>query len=198
MNKTEIVLKMSSFALFAVFTTTASLGQENLARVGLKAPAWEVEKFFNSKDATTNIDELNGSVIILDFWGTWCGPCIASFAHVNELINHYEGKEIQFITVGYEDTEKAKKILVRKKVKAWMAVDTDLSVFSDYDAWTIPLVYIIDKSGIVVAKIHPNDLNEEMINSVLNGEKVHVQNGPDSPYPDPEGAKRHFLNAIRP
>ena len=171
--------------------------QDRIAQIGKVAPELKIEKFYASEGSTSNLVELKGKVVILDFWGTWCGPCIASFSHLNELINHFEGKEVQFISVGYEDTEKAKKILDKYKVQAWMAVDSDLSVFTDYDAWTIPLVYIIDKNGFVAAKIHPDDLNVEIINSVLSGEKVQDKKDADSPYPDPEGAKEHFLKVVR-
>jgi thiol-disulfide isomerase/thioredoxin len=47
-----------------------------------------------------NLKALHGKVVILDFWGTWCAPCIGLLPHLNELVAHYRKEPVQFIAVG--------------------------------------------------------------------------------------------------
>ena len=173
-----------------------SFSQE-FAKVGEKAPPLKFEYLKTSDGIDKSINDLNEKLLILDFWGTWCGPCIKGFSHLNELVEIFKDEPVQFISVGYENTERARQVLEKHKVKAWRATDTDLSVFTDYDAWTIPLVYIIDKKGWVKAKIHPEDLTIELIRLALKGNKIQDPDPNAAPYPDPEGAKEHFLSSIK-
>lgn len=173
------------------------LSQERSSLVGSKAPNLVIEKFYNSQEATSDLEKLKGNVVVLDFWGTWCGPCIKSFAHMNELVTEFEGQAVQFITVGYEDSEKAKAVLDKHNVLSWRAIDTDLSVFESYSAWCIPLVTIINQEGVVVGEMHPNHISKETIKMVLQGKKIQDREDVELPYFDPEGAREHFLSVVK-
>ena len=45
-----------------------------------------------------------GKVYVIEFWATWCGPCIASMPHLAELQNKYRGRDVQVISVSDEIT----------------------------------------------------------------------------------------------
>lgn len=175
---------------------TTSYGQNRKSKIREKAPSLIIEKFYSSIGATTDINKLKGKIIILDFWGSWCGPCIKYFSHMNDLVMEFKDQAVQFITIGYEDTEKAKKILDKHNVLSWKAIDSDLSVFEDYEAWAIPLVIIIDKKGIIIEEIHPKYLTKELIQSAVDGKKIQ-ESGYVVPYFNSKKTKEYFLKVVK-
>jgi thiol-disulfide isomerase/thioredoxin len=143
----------------------------------------EVEVLWtNAKEPIKSLADLRGKVVVVDFWATWCGPCIGSFPDVRELVKHYEGYPVAVIGVtspqGYHidhkvedpaqrriDTkgDEAKEFaLMEKFVKdmevTWPVVFTRNEVFNpDYGVRGIPHVAIIDAKGVVRHNgLHPN------------------------------------------
>jgi thiol-disulfide isomerase/thioredoxin len=67
------------------------------ALVGKPAP--ELHFKWSSRDGLRSLADLKGKVVVLDFWATWCGPCVGSFPEVRELTAHYEGKPVEVVGV---------------------------------------------------------------------------------------------------
>ena len=64
---------------------------------GKPAPELQLNGWINSK--ALNLKQLKGKIVVLDFWATWCGPCIASIPHTNELMEKYSKKGVLIIGV---------------------------------------------------------------------------------------------------
>jgi thiol-disulfide isomerase/thioredoxin len=191
-----MIKKQLAFIFLVIFIANVH-GQQRKSKIGTKAPKLKIEKFYSSNNASSNIDELKGKLVILDFWGSWCSPCIESFFHMNNLVDQFKDQPVQFITIGYEDTDKAKKILDKHGVLSWKAIDTDLSSFTDYEAWAIPLMVVINQKGIIVGEFHPENFTEEVLKMALEGKKIQDKKDGSLPYFDPDRAKEHFLNAVK-
>jgi len=136
---------------------------------------------------------LHGKVVVLDFWGTWCAPCVAGIPHLNELAAHYDGRGVQFIAVGHENPRKVAWFLKQHPIAAWIALHTDLSVYKDYTAFGIPYSVIVDQNGKVAAALNPKDLTQGVTDAVLAGRIAEYPALPANAYWEPGTAAKYFL-----
>lgn len=122
-------------------------------------------------DKKIKVSELQGNVILLDFWGTWCRPCIAAMPKIQKLHEQYKDKGL--VVLGPTYMEKGDPIaLARKKEITYQIVKGDpLEEFFALNKTGVPLIFIIDQNGILVDYIvgDQQKLGSEHINKVLSG-----------------------------
>ena len=124
-----------------------------------------------SKDTSITLSSLKGNVILLNFWATWCGPCIAEIPEFNDLYNKYkmEGFEILGVSVSdnYRQLEKfTKKIDVQYKLLFGTSDDMS-SVMQDYgNVYSVPISFLINRDGLVV-RGYPGAILGEYWSSLL-------------------------------
>lgn len=96
--------------------------------------------------------DLRGKVVLLNFWATWCPPCMQELSVVQQqIIDRFAGQEFAFIFASRGDTEE--QITKTRKERGFdfpMAMDTDQSVFNRYAKKGIPHNYLIDREGRIV------------------------------------------------
>ena len=99
-------------ALAVALTSSASSAESDFLTVGSKAPALDIEHWISTGggfDKVSQFDE--GKVYVVEFWATWCGPCIRSMPHLAELQAEYAEKGVQFISVSDEDLDTVQEFL---------------------------------------------------------------------------------------
>lgn len=105
---------------------------------------------------TINMKDLRGKVVVIDFWATWCGPCIAEMPHMKDLYATYKDKGVEFIGVSLdqpEDKGGLKKLqdYVASNEIAWPQYYQGNYWQSEFStSWginSIPAVFIVDKDG---------------------------------------------------
>ena len=123
--------------------------QATLVKDGMQAPNFEVEMFDGS---TVKLADLNGKVVLLNFWATWCPPCRAELARVQkEIIDRFKGQDFLFLPVSRGE-KKATVAAFRERMgySFPMGLDTDGRVYAEYAQTYIPRNFLIDKEGKVV------------------------------------------------
>lgn len=118
----------------------------------------------------------SGEVYVLDFWATWCGPCVASIPHINELQQTYKDKHVHVIGVAIWPNDKMtptdKFIASRDDMNYAIAADIDGKTANAFMTAAgqngIPTVMVIGKTGKLEWLGHPMDGLDEVIELVVN------------------------------
>ncbi|QDU41682.1 Thiol-disulfide oxidoreductase ResA [Symmachiella dynata] len=130
---------------------SASGGQNtglDSALVGEMAPDFTL-KLMQGGDF--HLADQKGKIIILDFWATWCGPCMQAMPQVDGVAREFEGQQVELITVNLEENpERISQTLERLKLSPTVALDQDGAVADKYSATSIPQTVIIDRDGKIV------------------------------------------------
>lgn len=99
-----------------------------------------------------NLSDYKGKTIILDFWATWCGPCLQSFPGMQKAVEKYaDNPDIKFIFINtWENTEDKKKnavdFITKNKYSFHVLLDENNEVIEKYEVRGIPTKFIIDKN----------------------------------------------------
>jgi thiol-disulfide isomerase/thioredoxin len=97
-----------------------------------------------------DLSSLRGKVVLLDFWATWCVPCIAEIPMFNQLNKEYKSKGFELVAVSLDEegAEKVKPFLKRHPMSYTQALgDADLAERFDVADSSLPVALIIDKQG---------------------------------------------------
>jgi thiol-disulfide isomerase/thioredoxin len=118
------------------------------AKVGDRAADFSLQALDGSK---VKLSDLKGSVVVIDFWASWCVPCKKELPALDALARRYDGKNIVILAVNIDkDRANAEKLLAQVKVSALkILLDPDGRVAGAYDVPTMPSSYIIDAKGLV-------------------------------------------------
>lgn len=118
----------------------------------------------------------NGQLYIVEFWATWCSPCLTSIPHLTEVQHKYKDKGVTIVGISNEtDSEKVKKFVADwdTKMDYTVAIDADRSVSTHYmkafGATGIPHAFIVDGEGKIAWHGHPMTDMDEVLEQMLAG-----------------------------
>jgi cytochrome c biogenesis protein CcmG/thiol:disulfide interchange protein DsbE len=130
------------------------------------APALEVTTWANSEPA--DLSKYAGKVVMLDFWATWCGPCIASIPHNNELQKKYADQGLVVLGVCHpKGGEKMAETVKDKGMEYATALDAEGKTIAAYGANSFPDYYFIDRKGVLRIADCSNGSIEDAIKALL-------------------------------
>ena len=115
--------------------------------------------------------ELQGKAMVLEFWATWCGPCVAQFPHINSLVREFAGKPLVFVSVTDEAEAKVRKFLASHPLESVVGLDRDGAVARQVgSADLLPTTVLVAPDGRLAAVTTPEHLTAEVLNRLLRGE----------------------------
>ena len=170
-----------------VSLTPASARADDLLTIGSDAPALDVEHWVQNGEGkfgkVTKFEK--DKVYVVEFWATWCGPCVASMPHIVETQKKYAEKGVQIVSISNEPKETVEEFLDRKVPRSekemtfrdltksyCLTTDPDGSVNESYMEAAgqngIPCAFIVGKDGKIEWIGHPMQMDEPL-KSVVEG-----------------------------
>jgi len=90
-------------------------------------------------------------VTIVNFWATWCPPCVEEIPSLNRLKNKFQGKDFDLISINYaEDLSSIKRFMKKVNVEFQVLLDKDGALAKQWNVITYPSTFIIDKNGHII------------------------------------------------
>ena len=180
-RKLNILIIVTSMIIFTGMFISPAKAQVREVLIGHSIPDVEINQLVNYKTPTARISDFKGKLLILDFWGTYCSPCVAMFPKSDSLEKLFNGK-IQFLSVTKEPKKTVANFMENmyrvRHLKPISAVnDTVLSKLFYYA--TVPYYVWIDGSGKVIATTGPEEITEQNIKAILDGKTATFANRND-------------------
>ncbi|MFC0694041.1 TlpA family protein disulfide reductase [Paraburkholderia humisilvae] len=135
------------------------------------APASAVDQLWSA--SVTNVDGkpqslslLKGRPVVINFWASWCGPCVEEMPSLSQLHREYAKKGIEFVGLGVDSDKNIKAFLQKVRVDYPIYVigfgGADLARAFGNNAGALPFTVVIDAKGVVrstkLGQIQPNEL----------------------------------------
>jgi cytochrome c biogenesis protein CcmG, thiol:disulfide interchange protein DsbE len=149
------VRNYSLIVVVAFLTLPGCYSGTKPTHIGSAAPDFTVE----DADRKVSLSELRGKIVVLNFWATWCAPCVEEMPSLVRLQQRMQNKGIQVLAVSIDDDPGAyHKFLKDYKVDLLTVRDPGHKSADLYGSFKWPETYIIDRKGVIRRKfIGPQD-----------------------------------------
>ncbi|KIL49230.1 peroxiredoxin family protein [Jeotgalibacillus soli] len=119
-----------------------------------------------------SLSDYRGKKIILNFWATWCPPCIAEMPHMQ---NYYEeeakDQNVEILAVNLTSMDhgidKVKQFTEDFELTFPVLMDESGSIGDQFQVFTIPTTYMLDEEGVIIRKLL-GPMDQEMMSSMMN------------------------------
>lgn len=174
MTSNKVKKEIRDWAIFAgilltlyltgLHTDVAAFAQRMVLATGIANPETEIKKektkaaydfTLNQLDGETlNFEDLKGKVVFINFWATWCAPCVAEMPSINSLYKIYEDNpEVVFVIINVENkADKVRKFIKKKKFSFPIYLPNASQIPRVYESKGIPTTFVLDKDGYIAYK----------------------------------------------
>jgi len=180
------------FLLFSfLFYSENGISQSNI-KIGDNAPEIFINQWIKN---TPSKKSLKNKFIVLDFWATWCQPCLAAVPHINNLKKEFSDHNVIFLSMTSESQKTAKRVFNRVDFETPVVTDNNNQTHINFGDGIkglsyYPMTVLIDDNNIIRWYGSSKNLTKEMMNDFFNKKNIQVpqlsQNGPLHKKQDPE------------
>ncbi|SIN65652.1 TlpA disulfide reductase family protein [Chitinophaga niabensis] len=125
-----------------------------ISAIGAVSPDFKIR---SETGELVSLSSLKGRILVLDFWASWCGPCIQEMKYLKKMYSGLEKGKIAFVSISLDDSPGKWKEAYEKEQVPWINLHEekgwkDSEIRKLYGIHTIPFVVLLDEQGRIVAK----------------------------------------------
>lgn len=136
-----------------------------LLKPGQPAPEFSLK---DSSGRALSLESLRGKLVLIDFWATWCAPCIAAMPHLKELNAQYKDKGLVVVSVTTRDPKGDPVAFMRKKGYTWRMVPKGDAAADAFRVHAVPTLYLLDEEGkIIFRETGLSESTKEVLDGLL-------------------------------
>jgi thiol-disulfide isomerase/thioredoxin len=163
-------LALGAAALGLALLPAFRLPTENNPEVGSVPPEIDAEGWFNHLGAAPTLASLKGQTVLIEFWATWCGPCVAAWPHLQELHEEYADKGLVILGLSAEEPGVVSDFVDQKGITARVAYGSKTG--GKYGVEGIPHTFVVGPDGKLAWHGHPSGLSKGILEKALKGAKA--------------------------
>lgn len=135
-----------------VFAGVQEARQESLVADGTAVPSFRLQRYTGG---TLELSSLRGKVVMLDFWATWCPPCVYEMPYLVKVAREYESKGLVFVAASRDEGDTAPYVVdafIKQRLPglAPYAVYAPDEMAQVFQVQALPTLYLLDREGKVV------------------------------------------------
>jgi len=143
----RIAVGLLTVALVAVVASTL---RDNVVQAGDPAPDFSIQTAAGRSISTGNF---GGKILVLNFWATWCPPCISELPSLNQMAAELKGSGVVVLGISVDKEKNAYDGFLKKvKLNFDTAHDPEGEIAFDYGTFKYPETYVIGRDGKVIEK----------------------------------------------
>lgn len=124
------------------------------------------------QDREIRLDSIKNKVVIMEFWTTWCGPCIPALQRLNKIQKEMGSDKLMVIAVSNEKKEDVLRGIRHMDSIDQIYFSSDTSIWNRFAFKTIPHTIVIDKNGLVAGETFPDFVTKEKLEALAVDKKV--------------------------
>ncbi len=179
---------MKTTTLFFLLIAHCGLAQP---KKGEPMPNLRFGPMLNAPVKTASLDQLRGKLVLIEFWATWCSPCLEAMPHLNKLQTRH-ANQLQVVTVTDESPQRIGQFLAKRPSNLWVAIDSSRSLTNIFPHHVIPHTILIGPDGRFIAQTRPGAVTDALIDSLWRGQGVHLPEKVDNPLTLAEIMRTYF------
>jgi thiol-disulfide isomerase/thioredoxin len=104
--------------------------------------------------STFNPDQMNGRVVLIDFWATWCGPCLKELPQIKQIAKDFAGQPLTILSISWDEDDQTWKDFLHKNGMTWPQYrDIDHKIGQLFDVEALPSYFTIDSDGVLTSEL---------------------------------------------
>lgn len=167
--------------LIAIFFFNCTIGfSQPILKPGEFFPNYLLRPVVNAPSSEIDIWQIKGKYIILNFWGTWCAPCIPEMDSLGKLQKKFAGR-VQIIGISNDTDIKLRSYLKKRPTQVWLASDTTSNLYRQLGLRFVGQSLVLDPNKKIIGIVRSDSINTTWMEKLITGKDITLNGETDGP-----------------